>query len=328
MPEIYLRGYFRPHTLQNASFSVGNALEFQTLKLGSVELGVSLQGDVFTATTAIEVTQVVYDDLLKSSFITDHLELVEGAKVLMASVQRTVRYIKYFYGIPELDDRSEKFTIQAEYTWRDLNNKWHPIREQHQDHHTWEPSDRYYRVDHNFLRWVPILVEEDIEPLFGFTHLHKAFLETNTRHQWIDATTAAELGIKEFYGLYKPDLGTLLQHLPSPPLSKLYGEVLQSYTGTKSPMVSFLSKGAEQRNLLIHRPRQAAPGEHETDLYLHRVQIALMHLHNLLYPDSELFIYLLKRANDKLLALEERIKQGVHRRGYKPREPGLLDLPE
>jgi hypothetical protein len=58
----------------------------------------------------------------------------------------------------------------------------------------------------------------------AFRHLHRAENERDDpRHAWIDATIAAELAIKEFFILYKPELAPFVLEVPSPPLSKLYG---------------------------------------------------------------------------------------------------------
>jgi hypothetical protein len=47
---------------------------------------------------------------------------------------------------------------------------------------------------------------------------------------------------------------SLLFEVPSPPLNKLYGSVLGSVAGEKSPYVKLLQKGAEMRNRLVHEP--------------------------------------------------------------------------
>ncbi|GAG42491.1 unnamed protein product, partial [marine sediment metagenome] len=91
-------------------------------------------------------------------------------------------------------------------------------------------------------------IENDFEPFFALRHLHRAKNESNPRHKWIDATIAAELAIKEFLIKLKPDIETLLLEVPSPPIPKLYGPILEYYTNEKSPKVNELAKGAETRN--------------------------------------------------------------------------------
>ncbi|HYK75666.1 MAG TPA: hypothetical protein VEV16_01685, partial [Daejeonella sp.] len=165
-----------------------------------------------------------------------------------------------------------------------------------------------YVLDDNLLGWMPHLIHRKVKTFFGFTHLHKAFGERNTRHQWINATIAAELAFKEFLALYKPDTVPVMSFLPSPPLDRMYNNLLVEYSGSKSPMARYLSDGAKKRNELIHKPRQKSPGKHETNVYLHQIQVAILHLYTILYPNDPFFEYLLSYANSKL---EREIKDVV-----------------
>lgn len=305
MPRIILKGSFKPYTLDKATIQVNNAMDFSPISMNSIIIDVSEDGDVFLATKALEVTQEVYNGIAKGGYLSDHETLVNAMNTIKDVIQSVLRYIKYFYGISELDDRNGKFVVDVKYTWKGVDGIWNSGKERRAT--KWKPSNPYYLVDDNFISWFPTLEKSNIEPLFGLTHLHKAFLETNTRHQWIDATTAAELGIKEFFGLLKPDIGTLLQYLPSPPLNKLYGAILESYTGVRSPDVKILHEGSETRNALIHQPRSLSPEKDKTDVYLHSVHLALIHLHTILQPESKLFSWLLERTTDQLAILKERI---------------------
>jgi hypothetical protein len=308
--KIQFKGYFKPGTIGNTSVEVGDSRNFEKLTIGDIEVSIDPRNHVFAATISIEIDEDTYDHLDNNRNLRENKVISEVQHKLRTVIEKIVRYLKYLYGIPELDDRNERIPFEESYTWSDQQGQWRVTRDNREV--AYRGRDLTYRIDNNFLTWMPMLIEKGVEPLFGFTHLHKAFLESNTRHQWIDATTAAELSIKEFLTIYKPELSPLLLHLPSPPLRKLYGEILKDYTGKPSPMTSVLSKGADQRNLLIHRAREVAPSRNETDVYLHQVQIAIMHLHTLLEPDSKLFEYLLKRSEDKLSILVERIKQDAN----------------
>ena len=101
---------------------------------------------------------------------------------------------------------------------------------------------------------------------------------------WIDATIAAELAIKEFLITYKPEVEVLLLEVPSPPLYKLYGSILKSYTGEKSPKVKELAEGAKIRNLLVHKPEQTNIDHQEAIDYVSDVEFAIGHLLYLLDP--------------------------------------------
>ncbi len=82
------------------------------------------------------------------------------------------------------------------------------------------------------------------EPFFALRFLHRAKRENNPRYRWIDATIAAELAIKEFLIKLKPELEAVLIELPSPPLHKLYGSILETYTNQRSPKLKELNEGA------------------------------------------------------------------------------------
>src|SRR5205085_8292103 len=117
-------------------------------------------------------------------------------------------------------------------------------------------------------------------------HLHRAMTGTHARHSWIDATIAAELAIKEFLIRFKPDIKTLLLEVPSPPLHKMYGSVLESFIGERSPRVKEIAKGAEIRNVLIHRPEETKITDADAHDYVEYVQVAILHLYGTLYPDD------------------------------------------
>lgn len=121
-------------------------------------------------------------------------------------------------------------------------------------------------------------------PFLGMRHLYRAIQETVPRFKWIDATIAAELSVKEALLRAKPELKTLLANVPSPPISKLYGEVLEAYLGQRSPHVQALKKGAEKRNKLIHRSEDEVVTAAEAAEYLRIVMKAIHHLYELVYP--------------------------------------------
>ena len=101
------------------------------------------------------------------------------------------------------------------------------------------------------------------------------------RSAWIEATTAAELAIKEALIQLEPKLAVLLLELPSPPLDKLYRKVLKDVAGEESPKWRVLMDGAVRRNKLIHRPGTEAPDAEENIQYLEAVREAFMHLKKL-----------------------------------------------
>jgi len=138
------------------------------------------------------------------------------------------------------------------------------------------------------VRYVQEQIDSGIEPLIGLRHLHRARNEAIPRHKWIDATTAAELSIKEILIRAHPAMERLLVELPSPPLSKLYGSLLEHYLGQRSPFLNDIKKGVERRNELVHRPSDQDVDGQEAINYVYKVEAAIFHALRLLYPNDKL----------------------------------------
>lgn len=109
-------------------------------------------------------------------------------------------------------------------------------------------------------------------------YMHEARRGSGTRFGWIQTTIAAELAIKEILLRIEPAFQPLLLELPSPPVRKLYGSVLESVAGERSPHLKALERGAELRNRLVHRPDSPSPGGKEFSEYWHTVEQAIEHL--------------------------------------------------
>ncbi|MCK4792333.1 MAG: hypothetical protein KAV87_51865 [Desulfobacteraceae bacterium] len=122
------------------------------------------------------------------------------------------------------------------------------------------------------------------EPFLALSFLHRAKRERNPKYRWIDATIAAELAVKEFLILFKPEIEPVLLEVPSPPLHKLYGSILESYTGQRSPRLKEIAEGARVRNLLVHRPEKIKIDAQESTNYIGHVEAAIGHLLSILHP--------------------------------------------
>lgn len=129
-------------------------------------------------------------------------------------------------------------------------------------------------------------IQNGFEPFLALRHLHKARVEGIPHYKWIDATIAAELAIKEFLIRLKPEIATLLLGMPSPPLHKLYGEVLESFGMQRSPKLRQIAKGVEIRNKLVHRPEETKITPEEANTYVRDIETAIYHLLISLYPDD------------------------------------------
>lgn len=116
------------------------------------------------------------------------------------------------------------------------------------------------------------LLEEDEKPLVAISYLHQARNLSNGRYRWIYATVAAELAIKEILVRIEPRLQVILEELPSPPLNRLYGDVLESVAGVRSTGLSRLQNGAIRRNQLVHNPNSPTPTFDEVKEYINFVE--------------------------------------------------------
>jgi hypothetical protein len=143
-------------------------------------------------------------------------------------------------------------------------------------------------LNENTAKAIQEYLEQGQEPFFALRHLHKAKKEDNPRYKWIDTTIAAELAIKEFLIRLKPEIETLILEVPSPPLHKLYGSVLESFTKQRSPKLKEIQKGAEVRNKLLHNPKLEDVDGQKASKYVQDVEIAIFHLLTLLYPKDSI----------------------------------------
>jgi hypothetical protein len=128
-------------------------------------------------------------------------------------------------------------------------------------------------------------LDQGRKPFLAMRHLYRAMQEKSPRFKWIDATIAAELAIKEYLARANPELEVLLIHVPSPPLSKLYGEILQKCAGERSPYLKALDQGGQKRNQLVHQPHNVTVTEEDAFVYVSTVMKAIHHLYALLYPN-------------------------------------------
>jgi len=98
----------------------------------------------------------------------------------------------------------------------------------------------------------------------------------------------------------RPELETLLLEIQSPPLQKLFGVVLESEIGERSPKLKSIGKGAELRNRLIHRPRHDPPTDDDAERYVNDIEVAIYHLLSHLYPNDAVIAFATQVASDRI----------------------------
>ncbi|QRR01502.1 hypothetical protein [Dyadobacter sandarakinus] len=292
--KIYLRGTFLLDLRDDASIEFcpfdsltskdGCKLSYY-IETGSFEVKRSIDGDQ----KWIEYLQDKDVLLAKNS---QHDSVIASLKSFMILF---IEHIKYFFGVEEID---EFLSTKETFEWSIDQTSWQTIPDRRET--MWVGTGKMYSVDGTFTSWIPWLLENNIRPFFAFHHLHKALSEDDTRHKWINATIAAELAFKEFLSTLDPKTSALIINVPSPPLKKLYKDVLKEYTGFESPMANALEKGSATRNSLVHKTNFARPGLYDTNVYVAQVQVAIFHLYTCLYPDNDFFLGLLNDADSKL----------------------------
>lgn len=224
------------------------------------------------------------------------------------TVQQLLNATKFLYGIYRLDAQTR---MQTTYFWSLDRQTWHPIPDRRQK--TWVASKVQEVLPDALMSNISVKLQTGWEPFMAFEHLHKGFDDQrNTRFQWINGSTAAEQGIKEFLVRLKSELEPLLSELASPPIPKLYKTILLAYTGVKSSYHKELDLGAQTRNKLVHTAGYPAPGYQETLEYLHTVECALLELHLLLEPKDPFMQYLYNAAQSRLQEVKTNPRSTFH----------------
>lgn len=229
-------------------------------------------------------------------------EYFEGLLLrLQVEAMNILKLLKYFYGIYHID---EQLLMDESYTWSIDGETWHAVPDRREL--KWIPASRKFVLPDNLFIQLLQCHDQNITPFYAFDHLHKAFAdEFNPRHQWINGTIALELAIKEFLGRLDSRIIYLIENVPSPPLPKLYKNVLKDYTGEESPYIPIVKKGMEKRNKLVHHPGSPPPNYTETLIYLHQCECAILHLYTLLHKGNEAIKYFYALSQKRLEKVEK-----------------------
>lgn len=241
-----------------------------------------------------ELTKLSDDSVLKEA---DDIRL-KLTSDLRNKASAIIKRLAYYYSIPDVLD---SFTAQGFVEWSLDGNEWKQIYNRYEAKWVIAEGGQYY-LPKNLPSWYDKLI--NIEPLMAFEFLHKAFNEDNHKVSWILATVSAELAFKEFVSRYDSRLSYLITNMPSPPIEKLYGQILQDLTGQQSSFYKELQKGAATRNALIHNPLTEPKLPFPLKDYLMMVRSAILHLSYLLHNDMEIFKYFYNRSIGELNSSE------------------------
>lgn len=258
----------------------------------SVEI-IQAQKEV-AASYQVEVREAIWNFLNSGVFEQVPKELLNDLSSITTPVSNAIRRVLSLikYGLNNISLNEELFAIKST-QWSVDGVQWKIWPTQ-----VYVTFDAYgtHPLNNSTALAIQQCLQDTIEPFLALRHLHRARTERIPRHKWLEATIAAELAIKEFLITLKPELETLLLEMPSPPLHKLYGSILESFGLPRSPKIREISKGVEIRNKLIHRPHEHKITLEEANTYVHDIEVAVYSLLILLYPDNSAvrYFYFLK----------------------------------
>lgn len=247
-------------TLKDYSFRISKSGQHINIKL--LQDGKTIEAE--------SVADFFKPNILQILRTSDYDKLNDGEKTELHNITRPIREaVRQFAGL--LKQELHRYDINDElignpyYEWSLSDNQWYPV-------------PRALRVDiglsslgnldERVAKHLQELLSEDEEALVATSYLHQARNSMNRRYQWIYATMAAELAVKEIIVRIEPKFEVILATLPSPPLNKLYGDVLESVAGVRSTSLTTLQNGARKRNKLVHNPKSATPTFNEVNEYI------------------------------------------------------------
>ena len=249
-------------SLENYSFSVSN--NGQNVKIKLLQDGKTIKFE-----SVVDSFKPYIPKILRAK---DYDKLSDGEKTELHGITHPVREgVKRFAGL--LKQELHRYNIKDELIanvrieWSLGDNEWYVIpRGLRVDVGVSSLGNLYEKTANHLQK----LLLEDEEALVATSYLHHARNLMSRRYQWIYATIAAELAVKEILVRIEPKLRVILEELPSPPLNKLYGEVLLSVASVKltESDLKTLQKGARRRNELVHNPKSATPTFDEINEYI------------------------------------------------------------
>ncbi|WP_312486531.1 hypothetical protein [Massilia timonae] len=197
-------------------------------------------------------------------------------------VQRVIEYVKFFLGRHEI--AGEVIDNIQTFFWSESlsSSEFHGLPGKVSANLKFNVP---HKVDNAAIVDLQRGLDNGILPFVAMRHIYRAIQENNPAFKWIDATIAAELAIKEALIRKEPKIAAFIEHVPSPPLSKLYGELMEVYLGKRSDFCGVISNGAALRNKLVHQPLEQSVTRSEAEDYVSQVLIAINELYGLLYPD-------------------------------------------
>jgi len=255
---------FVDQSLKNHSFSTSKSGEVVNLKLLEEDKTIEAESVVdFFKPQILQVLRASGYDKLSDE---ERTELHGLTRPIRDSIKQLVGLLKQELHRYDIEDG---LIHNLNIEWSAGDNQWYTI-------------PRELRVEHQIsylgnldvctANKIQQLLSENEEALVATSYLHQARKSLKRRYKWTYATIAAGLAIKEVIVRVEPKFQVILGELPSPPLNKLYGDVLYSVAGVRSTGLTRLQNGARKRNQLLHSPKSSPPTLSEVNEYIDFVE--------------------------------------------------------
>jgi len=257
--EVLLGGHL--HLMQaeesRRDYTFNISKEGQTIDLTLLKDGKTIKAESVLEGVEPHILQILKTDEYDKLTDSDKNELHKTTSPIRESVKQLAGLIKQELHRSDVrDELIGNLRIQ----WSLDSGQWYPVPGKYEVH-AWAYG--LGNMNEANAKHLQELLSENEEALIATSYLHQARNAESGRYQWIYATIAAELAVKEILGRIEPKLRVILSMLPSPTLNKLYGDVLESVAGVKSEGPNRLQTGAETRNKLLHSPESVdlSPGK-------------------------------------------------------------------
>ena len=220
----------------------------QTINLTLLKDGKSIEAESVFEGFEPHILQILKTDEYDKLIDSDKRKLHEITSPIRESMKQFIGLVKQEFHRSDIRD---ELIGNLRIEWSLDNGQWYSIPGKFTVY-GWAYS--LGNMNESYAKRLQKLLLENEEALVATNYLHQARNAESGRYQWIYATIAAELAIKEVLARMEPKLQVILSTLPSPPLNKLYGDVLESVAGVRSEGLNRLQTGAEIRNKLLHSP--------------------------------------------------------------------------
>lgn len=248
------------------------------------------------------------------------MEVLEATSSCREATIKVLSILKYLLNMDSIN--SDLCSLKS-INWSNDNTSWNPI--------SWNQIIRVPGIEVNWITedvsvYIQKTINENIQPWVALKYMEHAKRERIPNHKWIYATIAAELAIKEFLIRKEPVIGAILLELPSPPLDKLYGSILNKYTGSESPAKKVIKKGIETRNKLLHQASEFEIVEDEAIAYVEEIDNAINDLMIRLHSEESIFKFYSKTNGDVWFATKEERLQVLRNFGVPEEKLKEMDL--